>query len=304
MQLKILSFNWHEPYLCLLSDLKHSFYIVEPEISNGVHRLWDANMRPIPSNFKILSESEALKHLDNGEFDMVIAHNIKDLVLLKNYNLPKILVFHNKLSTEINLGNNKINRDEYLLKINPLLKGVKKIFISKGKQYDWGMEGTIIIQGIDVDKYGGYTGEIKSVLRVGNMLKERDIMMGYSNGEAILTNLPSSTLGINPQIYESRLSKSFEDLKSHYQSHRVYLNTTREPYEDGYNLSLLEAMAVGMPVVSTLNKTSPIKNEVNGFISDDLEYLTKCAQILLEDKKLAKKLGEEGRKTVQENLNF
>ena len=37
-------------------------------------------------------------------------------------------------------------------------------------------------------------------------------------------------------------------------------------------MSLLEAMATGMPVISTSNKTSPIINEVNGFISNDIKY--------------------------------
>ena len=119
MNFKILSFNWHEPYICLLSEIGHRFLIVEPEITNGNYRRWDKNMRPIPSNVRLISEEEATAHLDKDEIDLVIAHNVKDLVKMNIYILPKILVFHNKLSTEILLGNNKIIRDDYLNKISP-----------------------------------------------------------------------------------------------------------------------------------------------------------------------------------------
>jgi len=302
MNLKILSFNWHEPYICLLSEIGHRFLIVEPEITNGNYRRWDKNMRPIPSNVSLISDDEATSQLDKGEFDIAIAHNIKDLVKLNSYNLPKILVFHNKLSTEILLGKNEIIRDDYLKTIDHLLKGVKKVFISESKRLDWGMDGEVILPGIDVDKYGGYTGYNRAVLRVGNLLKERDLMMGFSAGEAIVSDLPSVILGLNPSIKESKLSSGFDDLIFHYRSQRVFLNTTAENYEDGYNLALLEAMAVGMPVISTANKTSPIKDGVNGFISKDMKYLTQCAVRLLDDPNLAKAMGEKAKETVRKKF--
>ena len=303
MNLKILSYNWHEPYLCLLSEIGHTFLIVEPELAEDNYRRWDKNMRSVPNNVILVSESEAMAQLDEGSVDLVIAHNVKDLVKLYAYSLPKILVFHNKLSTEIGLGNNKINRDDYLAKISPLLVDVKKVFISESKRCDWGMDGDVILPGIDVDEYGGYTGENRSILRVGNLLKERDLMMGFFTGEAILSNLPSLTLGMNPNIQGSRMSSGFDDLLTHYRVLRVYLHTTTDKYEDGYNLSLLEAMAVGMPVISTANKTSPIINGVNGYISENLEYLSECTKKLLDDPYLAKALGTKARETVREKFS-
>ena len=303
MHLKILSYNWHEPYLCLLSKIGHTFLIVEPEISKENYRRWDKNMRPIPDNVILVSEKEAISQLDEGAVDLVIAHNIKDLVKIYEYSLPKILVFHNKLSTEIKLGNNKVSREDYLNKINPLLINVKKVFISESKRRDWGMTGDVILPGIDVNDYGGYRGDNPSVLRVGNLIKERDLMMGFTTSESILSGLPSVTLGLNPNIFESRISSGFDDLLDHYRSLRVYLHTTANDYEDGYNLSLLEAMAVGMPVISIANKTSPIINGINGYISEDIQYLRTCALRLLDDPILANSLGQKARKTVRENFS-
>ena len=92
MNLNILSFNWHEPYICLLSEIGHRFLIVEPEVTTGNYRRWDKNMRPIPSNIRLISDVESTSKLDQGEIDVVIAHNIKDLVKIHSYTLPKILV--------------------------------------------------------------------------------------------------------------------------------------------------------------------------------------------------------------------
>ena len=135
MNLTVLSFNWHEPYLCLLADIGHKFLIIEPEVTPNNCRRWDKNMREIPLNVQLISQNEATAKLDKGEIDIVIAHNIQDLVALRSYILPKILVFHNKLSTELLLSDQICLRDAYLKKIEPLLTDVKKIFISEGKGF-------------------------------------------------------------------------------------------------------------------------------------------------------------------------
>jgi tetratricopeptide (TPR) repeat protein/glycosyltransferase involved in cell wall biosynthesis/ubiquinone/menaquinone biosynthesis C-methylase UbiE len=71
------------------------------------------------------------------------------------------------------------------------------------------------------------------------------------------------------------------------------------PYEDGYNLSMLEAMATGMPVLSLANPTSPITDGEDGFISDDIQQLRRSAKLLLDDVNLAKTVGAKARTTVE-----
>ncbi len=299
MNLKILTFNWHEPYLCLLSRIGHEFLVVEPEIAAGKIRHWDENMRPVPKNVRLVSLQEARAELDQNAIDLIVAHNVKDLIEVRHHTLPKILVFHNRLTTEIELGNNPVRRDEYLEKIRPLLKDVKKVFISQSKQDDWGLDGNIILPGIDVTEFDEYTGENQCVLRVGNLLKERDLMLGYTASEAISEGYPTTTLGWNPSIPNARISNGFQDLKDHFRSARLYLNTTVDAYEDGYNLSMLEAMATGMPVISTFNRTSPIEDGVNGYISNDTNYLRERVQELLDHPEKARAMGRKARDTVQ-----
>jgi glycosyltransferase involved in cell wall biosynthesis/ubiquinone/menaquinone biosynthesis C-methylase UbiE/thioredoxin-like negative regulator of GroEL len=302
MKLKILTFNWHEPYLCLLSQIGHEFLVVEPELVSGDCRKWDQNMRPVPNNVRLISSTIAKDLLELSEFDLIIAHNINDLIEVKDYSVPKIMVFHNCLSTEIGLSKNKVSRTEYLDKVNFLLEGVHKVFISDKKRLDWGLSGDVILPGLDVSEYGGYQGNIETVLQVGNLLQERDLMMGYSISQKIIGEHPLTVLGMNPNILGSRLSQGFQDLQENFKKSRVFINTTVEEYEDGYNLSMLEAMATGMPVISSWNKTSPIENGVNGYISEDIEYLNERIEYLLRNKEEARMLGENARKTVQERF--
>ena len=299
MKLKILTFNWHEPYLELLSRTENEFLLVEPEISPGKFRRWNSNLRPCPENVKIITIASALEILEQGEVDMVIAHNVKDLKVIQEYRLPKIMVFHNRFSTERALSEDSISRENYIQQLNPLLHGVKNVFVSPSKKTDWDLPGEVILPGIDLNRYGNYSGTNARVLRVGNMLKERDLMMGFSASEKISAGFPLVTLGDNPMLPHSSISEGLDDLLEKYRTSRLYLNTTVDEFEDGYNLAMLEAMATGMPVVSTANKTSPVQDGFNGYISDDIERLRSGVQSLLDNAELARKMGERARQTVE-----
>lgn len=86
------------------------------------------------------------------------------------------------------------------------------------------------------------------------------------------------------------------------QSHRFYVHTADPTLEDGYNMATIEAMAAGMPVLGNKHPSSPIKHGVSGFLSDEPNELRKYAQMLLEDKDLAIRMGREGQKTVREQF--
>ena len=96
---------------------------------------------------------------------------------------------------------------------------------------------------------------------------------------------------MNPDISGSQISNDFEDLLTQYRKNRVYINSTVDNYEDGYNMAMLEAMSTGMPVVTCSNKSTPIIDGVNGFCSDDISYLNLCIDLLIKDQNLAKRLG-------------
>ena len=297
--MRILSFNWHTPYLSMLARLEHEFEIAPPNIDAPM-KSWDETMRPLTPNVTPITKEQALKRLaQSGYYDLLLAHNVKDIMMALDFKLPKILVFHNKLSTEAALGKKPEIAAGYREQVKSLASDVYCVFISQTKRHDWGMPGQIIMPGVDVSLYGGYAGSVRRALRVGNSIKSRDMMTGFSLQEEVLKDLPNILLGENPDVRGSKVSDGWEGLKAAYRENRLLLNTTMPPWEDGYNLSLLEAMATGMPVVSVANPTCPITDGVDGFTGENADELREKVVLLLDDEELAKRIGAEGRKTVE-----
>jgi 2-polyprenyl-3-methyl-5-hydroxy-6-metoxy-1,4-benzoquinol methylase/glycosyltransferase involved in cell wall biosynthesis len=299
VSLRILTFNWHESYIHLLSKTGYDFDVVEREKA-GIYG-WIEAIRPVPSNCRLVSEAAAREELRSGAYDRIIAHNLNDLLFVREWTAPKVLVFHNKLTTEIALSRRVIERKSYLERVAELLaetRELKLVFISQAKQLDWGLVGEVILPGIDPEDYNGYAGQEAAVLRVGNGLKERDIMLGYSLQERVVGRLPSKILGLNAHIPEAYVPRDWDEYRGFLRSHRVFFNTTQEPYEDGYNLAMLEAMATGMPIVSTANRSSPIEDGVNGFLSEDESELRERLEALLKHRSLGISIGRRARQTV------
>lgn len=76
--------------------------------------------------------------------------------------------------------------------------------------------------------------------------------------------------------------------------------------KEGTPVALLEAMASGLPIVSTYHAGIPdvIQNNENGFLVEegDVEGMAKAIVKLYEDRKLAEKFGGNNKKYIQSNL--
>jgi len=302
--LKILSFNWHEPYISLMAKTGHSFDIAEPERGRMGARRWDTRMRPAPANVSIVSQTDGLDSLARQLYDLVVCHNFADMALVAGYSCPVILLFHNKLSAEIAIGGNTVKRADYLADVTRLArKADMLVFVSESKRDDWGFTTDaikssptmVILPGIDADDFSEYQGDTAKALRIGNYMKEREATLGYSIQEKIIEGFDNTLLGVNPNIDRSVAPENYDGLKSYFAHHRFYLNTTVDGFEDGYNLAMLEAMASGMPIVSTANKTSPVTDGVEGFISDDRGYLRRKIGELMGDRGLARRMGARAK---------
>ncbi|OQX65678.1 MAG: hypothetical protein B5M55_03445 [Desulfococcus sp. 4484_242] len=298
--MNILSFNWHTPYLSLLARLDHHFDVAPANRQGHIHKEpWHENMRPLTPNVTPITTAEALKRLKNSHYDLVLGHNVADMAFTRAFSLPKILVFHTRFLTEPRNRDRPEMIEACRRQIRELISGVYCVFIAETKRYDWGLPGEVIMPGVDVSLYGGYTGENPRVLRVGNFIRMRDETSGYSMQEAVLQGLPSLVMGDNPDIPGARPSRDWEDLKQAYRENRLFLNTTIPEWEDGYNLAMLEAMATGMPVVSLSNPVSPLTDGLNGYVSADISGLRQRVHMLLRDLNLAKTIGSEGKRTVE-----
>lgn len=304
--MRILTFNWHEAYVSALARTGHSFDIVERQ--KGGSRAWFYETRPLPANARIVREGTARANVRAREYDLVICHNVPDLLWVRDYAVARILVLHNRLTTELALGGNTVPREQHRADVERALgegRGpVRVVCISETKKADWGLDATVITPGIDLSDYGGYVGGEARILRVANFMKARDVMLGYTDQLALVGGRASTLLGLNePEPgADVRFSQGWDDLKACFRGHRLFLNTTIDGFEDGYNLAMLEAMATGMPVVSTANGTSPLTDGIDGFVSGDRAYLETRIDELLRDQALAQRLGRAARQTVAERF--
>ncbi len=291
--MRFLTFNWHESYLHLLASIGHQWEVVLRQ--KGGRTDWWKEVRPMPDAMTVVTEDEAVSRAGEGLYDAVVCHNLLDLGLVVDLGIPTFTIFHTSRDLEVAFGLDVANFDRVG---RPLLEKTTIVFVSPMKQASWGLPGTVVPPGLDLADYGGYTGELPRILHVGNLKRELSSVNGLSALEGAAAGLPFTLLGLNPTISGSRLSANWDDSRAHFRSHRAYLHTSVMPFEDGYNLAMLEAMSTGMPVVALAHPTTPLTHGVDGFLGEDVSALRLGLLELLEDVDRARELGAEGRRTV------
>ncbi len=295
--MKVLAFNWHEPYLALLARVGFTWIVAD------WRRRWNAAYRPLPGNARLISDPEETRALvAGGGVDLVLCQTADDLAWLGPHPLPVVYLAHNSLDNEVR-GQPAGAAEALRERVRGRLErhGGRFVAISAMKRERWALDGAVIPPGIDPAEYGGYTGEVAAALTVGNLLPERAHMLGFAELRAALDGLPWRVVGTNPSL-GVREAESWDALRAAYRAHRLYAHATLWPWEDGYNLALLEAMATGMPAVTWANPTSPVREGLEGFAAEDPASFTHWVRRLLDDPDLARRLGARARTTVADRF--
>lgn len=268
--------------------------------SGSLRRPWFQHYRPKPSNIVLIPEKQWRADLMAAKYDVVIAHNENNALNILEAPVPKLLVCHNRKSFLMTTATTRQGdaRRTFAELLERLRQEFEFVFISESKKRDYGVPGRVILPGLDIGDFGGYTGTERRILRVGNMMRERHLMFDVDFQESVLTQLPNVVVGENPGIPRSKPASNFDELLWHYRNERCLLHITRQEYEDGYNLAMLEAMAAGMPVVALANDTSPLTDGTDGFVAADAATLRNRLVQLLDNPDLALEIGAHGRETV------
>jgi glycosyltransferase involved in cell wall biosynthesis len=234
-------------------------------------------------------------------WNWLLLHNVNDLLDSKDLDLPRVFLVHGTLSGRLLQDRSDLDRSAYLGKLRVLLDRYRCriVYISQLKHDDWGLGGSVIPPGIDASAYGGYRGDREGLLVVSNHIRERGAVLGWETFATVSEGFPYAILGRNEGLACSRVSRDWEDLKEQYRSWRVYLYTGVFPFEDGYNLALLEAMATGMPAATLAHPTTPVRDRIEGVVAQSAAELRERVATLLRSPEDAFRLGAGARRRVE-----
>ncbi len=299
---RLLVFNCHEAWVYQLQLLRRPLDVVVG--LPGRHtRAWDAAVRPVPANARLVALSEVLAAKEM--YDCIIVHNVTDLLDCKTLQGPRLLVIHLTLEGIILEQGAKTNPEDFRRAVSRFA-GITRthvMAVSKLKGGSWGFEEDIVPLSADPAEYLPWTGHLAKGLRISSFVKRRPQTLLWEFHERAFANLPVTLVGHNPEIPGVQASRSWEELKKILQSHRFYIHTADPNLEDGYNTATLEAMAAGLPVLGNAHPTSPVVHGVSGFLSDDPAELAGYALQLLSDNVLAGKMGQAGQQIVAEKFS-
>jgi len=162
----------------------------------------------------------------------------------------------------------------------------------------------------DPDEWGNWNGRNNRVINVTQSMKKRAAFCGYNIFKV-------ATSGYNRKLYGPENEDtgklwggllSYDKLRQVMRDNRAYFYTGTTPAS--YTLNFMEAFMTGIPIVAiggelgnppylegqfTYEIPFLIKNGVEGFVSDDLGELSEKVGMLLNDHKLAAKIGAAGR---------
>lgn len=294
-KLNVLTINSDEKTQWFLSKTGHNFYFLHAPQSPH----WNIQIREKPDNCVLLKPGDLLEQVKDVAFDLIMCQN-----RARDYTTLSKLATH--LSCPIIGINNFLPFPEmnqfYIQSLADQIHNAQ-IFSSKFVANSWGFDDkdvTIIPKCIDTEVFNGWLGGDNKVLINCDWYQNKANTTGFKLLEQINKQLPIQLIGINPGA--SSPAKDLDDLVCKYRNASVFLNTSSWL---SCPLELLEAMAVGCPVVSSksCDIADYIEHGVTGFLSNDPKEIVDYCKMLINDKELAQKIGNAARQKIVDKLN-
>jgi len=293
LPLNILYANNHEAYSQTLAKTGHNFFV----LSHPRFHQWDARERQAPPNFYFLSGKDIPSQIKGDiAFDLVLSQN-----RIEHYPIMQ------QLASQMNCPLLQMEHtlpwpdwDDTTIERIGKYPCHHNIFVSDFSAGAWFHDPddpniSIIKHGMDTDYWDGWIGGDGKVMTAVWDYINRDRICGFSLWKEVTHGLEVNPWGETPGL--SKMADNADHLRTLYRHASVYLNTT---LWSSCPFSLLEAMSVGCPIVTTATTMMPefIENGVNGFITNDAKSMREYLVELISNPEMGKKIGEAGRQTV------
>ena len=305
-KLNILTFPTHERYETGLCKTGHNFYAFHGQ---GI-KTWNKNYAPVPKNYTLFdgNQPESSQIPPDIDFDLVLSQSRH-----AHYNVGRQLATH--LNIPLVTLEHCVPGGEWAARMVEQCKpmtGDIDVYISDYSVNAWQVQdredkNVVIYHGIDTDLFKQST-EYKEydLLTVCNDMPGRPMEVGWGLWQQAVQlldkdNIKTHLVGDNKGI--SKAAKDVDELVSYYNRSKIFFNTT---LVSTYPTTMLEAMACGLPVITTSTCAIPniIQHGINGFLIDSPEDVPTYTKILLQDDSLMNSMSEAAKKTINDMFNM
>lgn len=291
--LNILYANNHEAYSATLAKTGHNFYMLQ----HPKFHKWTVKERALPPNFFILHGQDIPHQLKTDlAFDLVLTQNRIDHYpimsqIAAQLSCPLLQMEHTLPWPDWD--------DDTIMRVGHIPCD-HNIFVARFSVGTWfhdinDPDVQIIHHGMDTEFWNGWIGGDGKVMTAVWDYVRRDRICGFSLWKEVTQGLKVNPWGETPGL--SKMADNSDHLRDLYRHASVFLNTT---LWSSCPFSLLEAMSVGCPIVTTATTSIPefIEDGVNGFITNDPVVMKERLKELIADKDMALEIGAAGRETV------
>lgn len=150
----------------------------------------------------------------------------------------------------------------------------------------------------------GYGSLIRAFKKINDTIPDAKLIIGGEGPDRERIMRLKRKFDLKNMKYVGKITH--KEMCEYYKRSRVVVNPTHLP--EVFGLVGIEAMSVGRPVVASRigGITDWLYDGVNGFLVEpnDTKELINKISILLEDKKLAEKMGVKGRHIVEKNFSI
>jgi glycosyltransferase involved in cell wall biosynthesis len=296
-RLRVLTWHVHGTYLWYLSHIDHDLYLpVAPGRPPGYGGRagawpWPANVREVPVD-------------ELGDLDVdVVVHQSHENWLVDRHELltdaqrqvPQVVIEHDPpRQSPTDTVHPVDDPDAVIVHVTPF----------NALMWDSGKTPTRVIEhGVTVPAEARYRGDLPRGIVVANGLARRGRRLGADVFADVRERVPLDLVGMESTDLGGLGEVPPPEVPAFLAPYRFYFHPVRYT---SLGLSLIEAMAVGLPVVGLATTELPtvVDDGVSGFVATDVDRLVDAMRLLLDDPDLARRMGAEGRQIAVERFGI
>lgn len=294
-RMKIFTWHIHGSYLYYLAKGNFDIYIpVDDNLSEGYSGRgqtfrFDENVIEIPVN-----------QVKEMEFDLILFQSHKnylfdqfEILSESQRQLPRICIEHDPPRKSPTDTIHPVSDPDVLV-----------VHVSHFNQLMWHNTGPtkVIVHGV-VGPDVPYTGELEKGIVVVNHLHERGRRLGADIYDRVKKEITLDLVGMGTEQYGGLGEILFHDMTEFASRYRFFFNPIRYT---SLGLAFCESMRSALPVVclATTEYASIIRDGENGYAHTDIDYLIEKMKLLLDNKEMARQIGEKGKETAEALFNI